>query len=236
MKLYYNKYKYRKTKSKGGTQMKKVKLAIFDMDGLMFDTERVALNSWMKAGQVCGYDITEEIILEFAGRNKIDIGLILKKYFGEDFPYEKVRNERFADSDKLMMEKGVPVKEGLFELLDYLEELGIKKVVATSTGRERAEWLLSRAGVLNRFDTIICGDEITKGKPEPEIFLKACEKMDVDPKDAVVLEDSEPGLLAASRAKIKCILVPDLLQHSEEIQKLACAKVKTLLEVRALEI
>lgn len=216
--------------------MKELKLVIFDMDGLMFDTERLALNSWLKAGQVCGYNITEEIILKFAGRNKVDIGLIFKGYFGEDFPYEKVRAERFADSDKFMLEKGVPVKEGLFELLDYLEELGIKKVVATSSGRERAEWLLSSAGILNRFDTIICGDEITKGKPEPEIFLKACEKMDVDPKDAVVLEDSEPGLLAASRAKIKCILVPDLVQHPEEITKLACAKIKSLLEVRELEI
>jgi HAD superfamily hydrolase (TIGR01509 family) len=215
--------------------MKKVKLAIFDMDGLMFDTERVALNSWLKAGQVCGYDITEKIILEFAGRNKFDIGLIFKKYFGEDFPYERVRAERFADSDKLL-EKEVPIKEGLFELLDYLDELGIRKVVATSSGRDRAEWLLSTAGILNRFDTIICGDEITKGKPEPEIFLKACEKMNVDPKDAVVLEDSEPGLLAASRAKIKCILVPDLVQHPEEIEKLACTKVKNLLEVRELEI
>jgi HAD superfamily hydrolase (TIGR01509 family) len=162
--------------------------------------------------------------------------LILKKYFGEDFPYEKVRNERFADSDKLMLEKGVPIKEGLFELLECLEGLGIKKVVATSTARDRAEWLLSTAGVLKRFDTIICGDEITKGKPEPEIFLKACEKMNVDPKDAVVLEDSEPGLLAASRGKIKCILVPDLVQHPEEIEKLACAKVKSLLEVRELEL
>jgi HAD superfamily hydrolase (TIGR01509 family) len=216
--------------------MKNVKLVIFDMDGLMFDTERVALNAWLKAGQVCGYDITEEMILEFAGRNKVDIGLILKKYFGEDFPYEKVRNERFADSDKLMLEKGVPIKEGLFELLECLEGLGIKKVVATSTARDRAEWLLSTAGVLKRFDTIICGDEITKGKPEPEIFLKACEKMNVDPKDAVVLEDSEPGLLAASRGKIKCILVPDLVQHPEEIEKLACAKVKSLLEVRELEL
>jgi HAD superfamily hydrolase (TIGR01509 family) len=234
--LYYNRYSYKKTKSKGGTEMKKVKLVIFDMDGLMFDTERLALNSWQIAGQVCGYNITEKIILEFAGRNKVDIGLIMKKYFGEDFPYEKVRDERFADSDKLMLEKGVPVKEGLFELLDYLEELGIKKVVATSSGRDRANWLLSSAGVLNRFDTIICGDEITKGKPEPEIFLKACEKMDVDPKDAVVLEDSEPGLLAASRANIKCILVPDLVQHPEEIEKLACAKTKSLLEVRELDI
>jgi HAD superfamily hydrolase (TIGR01509 family) len=216
--------------------MKKVKLAIFDMDGLMFDTERLALKSWQVAGQVCGYNITEEIILKFAGRNKVDIGLILKNYFGEDFSYEKVRTARFADSDKFMIENGVPVKEGLFELLDYLEEQGIRKVVATSSGRDRAQWLLSSAGVLNRFDTVVCGDEIARGKPEPDIFLKACEKMDIDPKDAVVFEDSAPGLLAASRAKIRCILVPDLVQHPKDIEKLAFAKVKSLLEVRELDI
>jgi HAD superfamily hydrolase (TIGR01509 family) len=126
----------------------------------------------------------------------------------------------------------VPIKTGLFELLDTLDNLGIKKAVATSTARAKAEIILSKAGMLNRFDTIICGDEITSGKPEPEIFLKACERLNVSTEDTVVLEDSEMGLLAAHRGGIKCIIIPDIKPPSAQHEKHAFKKVMSLTEVK----
>lgn len=211
--------------------MENVKLVIFDMDGLMFDTERLAVDSWVSIGKERGFDIKKEYILETIGLNDFDSAVVLKKHMGQEFPYEKISEYWHEYLTNLLEQGKVPEKQGLKELLDYIDEKGLKKAVATSTARARAERLLSNAEVLHRFDTIICGDEITKGKPEPEIFLTACSKLNISPKDAIVLEDSEMGLLAASRAGIRCILIPDLKQPSKENEALAYAKVKSLLEV-----
>lgn len=216
--------------------MNKIELVIFDMDGLMFDTERIAIRSCLKEGKACGYPVTEEMILETIGLNEADTCLVYKKHFGDEFPYEDFCKARTEESRRYMVENGVPLKEGLLELLDYLDEKGLKKAVATSSSRDVAEGLLKSAGVLDRFDTVICGDEITKGKPEPEIFLKACEKLGIEPVKALVLEDSEMGLLAAHAAGIKCIVVPDVKPPSQENEKKAYAKVKSLLEVKNMPL
>lgn len=211
--------------------LENIKLVIFDMDGLMFDTERLAVDSWINIGREKGYDIKEEYILETIGLNDVDSAIVLKKHIGEDFPYDIISDYWHENLTNLIEEGKVPEKQGLKEILDYIEKKGIKKAVATSTARARAEKLLSNAGVLHRFDTVVCGDEITHGKPEPEIFLKACSNLHIEPKDAIVLEDSEMGLLAASRAGIRCVLIPDLKQPSKGNEALAYAKVKSLLEV-----
>jgi len=211
--------------------LENIKLVIFDMDGLMFDTERLAVDSWVNIGKEKGFDIKEEYILETIGLNDVDSTIVMKKHMGEDFPYEKISEGWHEHLTNLLEQGKVPEKQGLKEILDYIEKKSVKKAVATSTARARAERLLSNAGVLHRFDTTVCGDEITNGKPEPEIFLKACSKLHIDPKEAIVLEDSEAGLLAASRADIRCVLIPDLKQPSKENETLAYAKVKSLLEV-----
>jgi HAD superfamily hydrolase (TIGR01509 family) len=211
--------------------MKDIKLAIFDMDGLMFDTEVISLNSWLKVSQVHGYDLSKDVILELVGRNKIDGGKVMRNHLGQEFPYEKIYDDRVIDSEEFVLNNGVPIKEGLLELLDTLDNMGIKKAVATSTSRNRAEVILGKAGVLQRFDTIVCGDEIKRGKPDPDIFLKACGKIGVEPGSAIVLEDSEMGLIAANRAGIKCILIPDIKEPSQENEKLAYKRVKSLLNV-----
>lgn len=215
--------------------MSEIKLIIFDMDGLMFDTEKIAIATWIKAGEAHGYKITEQHILECIGLNKRSTTVLLKKTFGEDFPYEDLYNTRVNYTAEILEKSGVPVKEGLYELLDYLEEKGLKKAVATSTSRDRAIDLLTKAKIVNRFDTILCGDEVTKGKPDPEVFLKVCEKLNVKPAEALVLEDSEMGLLAAHAAGIKCIVIPDLKVPSKENEKLAHAILKSLIEVKKSE-
>lgn len=211
--------------------MNEVKLAIFDMDGLMFDTEMLTKRAWMEIGKTYNYDITLDFLLGLLGMNKTSISNRFKSIHGEEFPFDKLYVEQGKVVNRIIEEEGLGVKEGLIELLDFLDEKGIKKAVATSSSRERAERLLSIAGILDRFDRVICGDEVTKGKPDPEIFLTVCKKLDVEPKEAIVFEDSERGLEAAVAGGIKCVIIPDLVEPSEKHVGLAYAKLKNLLEV-----
>ncbi|WP_040214066.1 HAD family hydrolase [Clostridium polynesiense] len=215
--------------------MNNVKLVIFDMDGLMLDTERLAIDASLRAAKEKGYEVKKEYLIETIGCNEKDSLVIMKGHLGQDFPWEEVRTHTRKLFEEALDREGVPLKEGLIDLLDFIDEKGIAKVVATSTSRNRAEKLLASAGILDRFDDMICGDEVEKGKPEPEIFLKACKKANAAPEESIILEDSINGLLAASRAGIRCVLIPDLIEPTKENEALAYAKVKNLLEVMKLE-
>lgn len=211
--------------------MREVELVIFDMDGLMFDTEVVAKRAWREVGKLNNYDITQEFLLTLLGRNKKSVEEEFKKLFGEDFPFDNMYSQQGKHASSIIENEGLGIKEGLIELIDHLREKKIKIAVATSTSRERAEKLLFIAGVLEKFDKVLCGDEVTKGKPDPEIFLTVCEKLDIKPCNALVLEDSEKGLEAAVAGGIKCIVVPDLMEPSEKHISMAHSKVKNLKEV-----
>ena len=131
-----------------------------------------------------------------------------------------------------MEENGIPVKKGLYELLGFLEENGISKAVATSSERIKAEKYLRLGNVIERFDCIVCGDEVIKGKPDPEIFQKVAQKAGFDMKDCIVLEDSENGILAASRAGMKPVFIKDIKDLSEDTRKLIFKEFQSLLEFR----
>lgn len=211
--------------------MREIKLVIFDMDGLMFDTEVVSKRAWREVGKLNNYDITQEFLLTLLGRNKKSVEEEFKKLFGDDFPFDSMYSKQGKHANSIIENEGLGIKEGLIELIDHLKEKKIKIAVATSTSRDRAEKLLSLAGVLDKFDKILCGDEVTKSKPDPEIFLTVCENLDVEPCNALVLEDSEKGLEAAVAGGIKCIVVPDLVEPSEKHVSMAHSKVKSLKEV-----
>ncbi len=187
--------------------MEKISLVIFDMDGLMFDTERINILAWQEIGKEFGYDIPASVVMEVIGLNVVETEKIFLKHFGSDFPYWEAKRKRVQYAIQYVEKNGVPVKEGLYELLDFLGEKKILKAVATSTERAQAERNLSLAGVLDKFDLIVCGDEVAKSKPEPDIFLTVVKKLNCDAKNCIVLEDSENGIKAASRAGIVPILV-----------------------------
>lgn len=214
--------------------MKKIDLIIFDMDGLMFDTERIAFNSWKQAAIKYGYIISDEILRETLGTNLEKTKSIYVKYFGEQIPIQAIAEDRFAIAENLIDINGVPVKEGLYDLLNFLGELKLKKAVATSTSRERANKLIKMANIHTHFDYIICGDEIEKSKPDPDIFLKVAHKLGCNPANCLVLEDSEVGIQAAYRAGMLPIIIPDLKEPSEEITKLYYKRLSSLYEVKSL--
>jgi HAD superfamily hydrolase (TIGR01509 family) len=205
---------------------------IFDMDGLMLDTESVAKTAWQRAAVELGYPISDDLYLSMLGRDLRDTEDILVESLGPSFSFETLRGRYLIHFNDHVDRYGVRTKPGLDPLLDYLDRHGIPKSIATSTGRHRATARLERAGVLGRFTHIVTGDEVSRGKPAPDIFLKAAEKMNAAPSDCFVLEDTEAGIQAAHAAGMAPICIPDLKRPSPEIARLASRILPSLVEAR----
>ena len=204
---------------------------LFDMDELMFDTETLAFRAWSRALAEHGLEMRTSDYSRLIGRNMADARLILLDAYGPDTPVDALDAARFRYSSAEVAERGVPLKPGLVALLDALDALGIPRAMATSTGRERATALLERAGLAGRFHAIVCGDDITRGKPAPDIFLVAARRLDAPATSCLVLEDSEPGVRAAHAARMKTVLVPDLAPVAPAARGLAWRIVANLEDV-----
>ena len=196
--------------------MSECKAIIFDMDGLMIDTERLALKAWQLAGADFGFPISDDIFITMVGRNRRDSDCILVEIFGSDFPVDAVRKKRRTYVDGWIDEGKLAVKSGLLELLGFLGEISMPKAVATSTGYERAVYKLSLTNLLEHFPIVIAGDQIQKGKPAPDIFLAAAAQLGVLPEGCLVLEDSDAGIQAAYDAGMTPVMIPDMKPPSEK--------------------
>jgi HAD superfamily hydrolase (TIGR01509 family) len=204
---------------------------ILDMDGLMLDTEPLYKIAWQRAAVECGYPICEELYFDLIGRTRLDGENILFGAFGPEFPLSEFR-ARCARCEALVLGEKLPAKKpGLDTLLDLLDGHHIAKAVATSTERHIAEKQLSGWSSLDRFDVLATGDEVRNGKPSPDLFLLTAERLATDPSQCLVLEDSEAGIIAAHRARMRVYVVPDLKQPSGPVEKLAQAKFDSLAAV-----
>lgn len=208
-----------------------IKAVIFDMDGLMIDSERVTFEGYQHVMKKMGLEITRDFYLTLLGKPIKGIYQRFYDTYGNDFPIEAVIKEVHQYMADLFETEGVPLKPGLSQLLEYLKAHQYRTIVATSSNRDRVDKILARAGITAYFDDSICGDEVTKGKPDPEVFLKSCEKLGVTPDQAIVLEDSEAGILAASRAKIQVLCVPDMKYPEPEFAKLTTKIISSLDDV-----
>lgn len=206
-----------------------IKAVIFDMDGLMIDSERVTYNGYKKVLGDMGLDITEEFYTTLLGRTIETAKQLFENVYGKDFHLDDVIPLVHKYMADLFDNEGVPVKKGLVDLLKYLKDNNYKTVVATSSQRKRVDHILNIANISQYFDDSICGDEVTHGKPSPEVFLRACEKAGVSPEEALVLEDSEAGIQAAYSGKIKVICIPDM-KYPEEAYASKTTKILPSLE------
>lgn len=194
---------------------------IFDLDGLLLDSEPVYKRAWQRAAEEGGRSLDDVLYARLIGRTNPDCESILRREFGERFDIDRFRQrwrERWRDD---VEQNGVPHKPGVDALLSWLDERGVAKAVATSSERGDAELSLHCSGLSGRFDELVTGDEIEEGKPAPDIFLAAARRLGVDPGKCVAFEDSEPGALAADAAGMRVIVVPDLNAPSKRTRGVA---------------
>lgn len=194
-----------------------IKGAVFDMDGLMLDTEKLLVRFWREAAAYYGYGMTDENVFEIRSLSRKYSVPLLKGIFGEDFPFDEVRSRRIALMNEYIDENGFDVKKGLFEMLDFLKENDYLVAVATATDRERAERYLKKIGAYEYFDAVICGDMVKNGKPEPDIYITAAAELGLSPEECAAFEDSPNGIKSAWSAGCKVIMIPDLTQPDDSV-------------------
>jgi HAD superfamily hydrolase (TIGR01509 family) len=214
------------------SKISEVKAVVFDMDGLLLDSERIALATFISACRECGFEPDVEVYYRCVGVNEAKTKQILIEGYGDKYPFEKVDKLWHARYEEEAEKRPFPLKPGVKELLEFLERRGIKKACATSTRHASAERKLNNARILRYFDFIIGGDEIVKCKPDPEIYLKACEKLNIIPSECLALEDSDNGVLSAYAAGMQVVQVPDMLQPSDKVKALGHRILGSLDDVR----
>ena len=210
--------------------LKDTKLAIFDMDGLLIESERLIAEHWMKLAERDGLDRDKvwAACLGSLGVTPEKVREVAQYYLGADFPYDAYQTEVEENIRKELNGGPMPVKKGAFEMLEYLKQAGIPAVVASSNPKHVVKELLGGNGLLPYFTEVFGGDAVTRSKPNPDLFLYAASSMDADPANCLVFEDSFNGIRAAHAAGMMSIMVPDLLQPTEEISALYTAKADDL--------
>lgn len=197
------------------------KAVVFDMDGVIFDSERAVMQCWKEVASRHNIPDIEKAILACTGTTMVRTREIMLNLYGADFPYDEYARESSAIFHSRYDGGRLPMKPGVKELLTFLKEHNKKIALASSTRQQVVTDELRDAGIIEYFDRIICGDMVSRSKPAPDIFLKACEELNVSPSDSYAIEDSYNGIRAAHAGGLHPIMVPDLLPADEEMQSLA---------------
>lgn len=210
----------------------KYEAVIFDMDGVIFDSERLVLEGWLEIAAKYGIEGIEEVLPRCLGVNAQATREIFREYYGQEFPYDEYKKEASALFHSRYGNGRLPLKPGVRELLSFLKEEGYLVGLASSTRQAVVEQEIRDAGLIHYFDDLVCGDMLKRSKPEPDIYLKACENLKVEPRMAVAVEDSYNGIRSAKRAGMVPVMVPDMVQPDEEMKGLAHVICQDLFEVK----
>lgn len=195
----------------------KIKGVIFDMDGVILDSEKLYVRFWCEAGRFYGFPMEEKHALSIRSMARPLASEKLKGVFGNSFDYEAVRTKRVELMDDYIEKNGIEIKEGAKELLLYLTESGYKVALATATPPKRAERYLKIHDLYKYFDVTVSASMVSVGKPAPDIYLKAAEMLGISPQSCIALEDSPNGIKSASSAGCVTVMVPDLDKPSDDI-------------------
>lgn len=205
---------------------------IFDMDGIIFDSERLILDCWEKVGEKYRFANIREACIDCIGTNSVKTKEIICAHYGETFAYDKYRKEAAGLFREYVRTNGLPVKKGVRELLQYLKEENISIGLASSTRLAVVEEELRQAGLYDYFQVVMGGDQLKRSKPAPDIYLLTCEKMGILPEYAYAIEDSYNGIRSAYRAGVMPIMVPDILQADDEMREKSVAVLRDLVQVK----
>ncbi len=207
-----------------------IELFLFDMDGLLFDTETIYVEYGREVAKKMGYVITKEIVEKTTGVVNDKARILFKEALGEDFPYDEVMRTVRSHIFELAKKSEVPLKPGALELLEFLKENKKQMILATSSDLYMAKALIEGKDLTKYFSHFVTAEDVVHGKPDPEVFLIGAKKAGVAPKKTAVFEDSFNGIRAAHAAGTFPIMVPDKLKPTEEIEKLLYKKFNSLIE------
>lgn len=210
-----------------------VRAVVFDMDGLLCDTESVYRDAMMATAAERGHDFPLALFQSMIGLPYEGSDRRMRDHFGEDYPVPEF-NARVGELVAAACEVGIPLKSGAVELLDHLDALALPRAIATSSSHRSVEAHLGLSGVVPRFTTIVARGDYPRGKPNPDPFLVAAERLGVPPEHCLALEDSHNGVRAASSAGMMTVMVPDLLDPTDEMCGLCVRIARDLHEVRGL--
>lgn len=212
-------------------QKRPMKAVVFDMDGVLFDTEVLCMKSWMAVAERNGLQGMEEVFPQCIGLNSNDSRNIVMKAYGEDFDYPGFREQAAAWQKEYLEKNGLPIKPGLEEILGWLKTSGLGVGLASSTRSSSVFAHLEQAGIRDCFATVVTGDMVEHSKPRPDIYLLACRELGVSPQEAYAIEDSPNGIRSAYAAGMHTVMVPDMIPPDEEMRELSRVICKDLLEV-----
>lgn len=191
---------------------------IFDVDGTLLNTERIYMRAWKEAGKAAGFDVSQDVLLRTRAINKAEAKKIFQDALGESFDYDAIQKARTVISEKIIAESGNLLLPGVREALDTLKAKGYPMAVASSTAYEKTAAHLEHAGLLHYFDAVVGGDMVERGKPNPDIFLKAAQLLGVEPGACMVVGDTPADVKAACAAGMAPVLVPDCVTPDETIK------------------
>ena len=209
----------------------KIKGVISDMDGVILDSEKLYVRFWCEAGQLYGFPFERKHALGIRSMARPFAIERLQGWFGDSFDYDTVRNKRIELMNAYVEKHGIEAKPDAEKLLSYLKEKGISVALATATPKDRAEEYLRRVGLLQYFDEVVSARMVKNGKPAPDIYLFAAEKLGLKPEECMALEDSQNGIRSANTAGCKTVMVPDLDGPTGEIMPLLYDVADGLLDV-----
>lgn len=212
-------------------RQKEFKAVVFDMDGVIFDSEICVIESWKVVAERHGIANVEKVLPHCLGRNYDTAKQIFLDYYGKDFPYDEYKKECSKVYHDTYDGGRLPMKPGIRELLEFLKQNDYKVGLASSTRKVTIVQQLEDAKLIQYFDDLVSGDMLTKSKPEPDIYLMACERLGVRPEAAIAIEDSYNGIRSAYRAGMFPIMVPDLMEPNEEMEDISGEILDSLFDV-----
>jgi len=219
---------------KSETNLRDINAVIFDMDGLMYDSERLAREGWKDVSARHDIEIPDRLIDQTMGLTCSEVRSLVQAHFdGNNIPADATALHR--ERNELMLHRvekeGAPVKPGLYALLSHIRKRGLGAAVASAASPQRVETLLRKSNLADAFDVVVHGGDAENGKPHPEIFLTAAARLGIEPNECLVLEDSANGVLAAAAAGMPVIMIPDQLAPTDEIRALAFQVLPSLNDV-----
>ena len=207
---------------------------LFDMDGLVLDTEKLYTRFWMESARDQGYPMTFQQALGLRSLNRTAGQNKLTAYFGPGISYTEVRSHRIELMDAHIDKYGIDVKPGIFQLMDYLQASGIASAITSSSPMKNIQRHLSAHNLLHRFDKLCSGYDVPRGKPEPDIYLYGAASLNLKPEECLALEDSPTGILSAYRAGCLPVMIPDQDQPDADTIALLYAKADSLSDIISL--